>query len=317
MKIGSKAFASVVLSFFAQNSFAQGVDAQTKHWPWDKPSGCVDYKSRILKRKVRYCVQRSRADLPYRKGEPVIYFMHGMKGSAHSWWNDGYAESLNRLVQEDPNFPAATVVTFDTAVASFFSDARDREDGRHAYETWFTNELMPMIEAQYPVCRERVCRTLVGESMGGYGALKTALKYNGMFGAVAVNSPALTPFGVYESKDSWREYFRRHPIGATAGMFLLSIVRYIFPNQDLYERNDPTVLVARMDSNLFPAMYVDMGDKDDFGFYEGFQRFDGLLRDRRVPYVSQVFPGRGHSIFHETSAYSLGFVADYLTRANY
>jgi S-formylglutathione hydrolase FrmB len=141
---------------------------------------CTSYQSPMLEKKVGYCIQRSRPDLAPQAGEPVIYFMHGLWGGAGSWKGNGYGEALEVLSARE-NYPAFTVVSFDTTGTSFFSDPERVHPGRGSFESWLVQEFMPRIEANQNLCSKRECRAIAGISMGGLGALKTSLRYPDLF----------------------------------------------------------------------------------------------------------------------------------------
>ena len=60
----------------------------------------------------------------------------------------------------------------------------------HAYEQLIIQDLMGFIEKFFPVRRERAGRAIGGFGMGGYGALKLALKYPDLFGSVTAHGSA-------------------------------------------------------------------------------------------------------------------------------
>ncbi len=64
-------------------------------------------------------------------------------------------------------------------------------DLREKMETAFVNDPMPHVEKTYRTIEEREGRVMGGLSMGGYGALRFALKYPEKFQAAALLSPAI------------------------------------------------------------------------------------------------------------------------------
>ena len=54
-----------------------------------------------------------------------------------------------------------------------------------------TRELLPAVEARYPVVRDRSGRAITGLSMGGFGAMSLAIKHKGLFGAAGSTSGGL------------------------------------------------------------------------------------------------------------------------------
>ena len=280
-------------------------------WGMSQPE-CTSYQSQWLTTHVRFCLQRSRPELPI-NNEPVVYFLHGLGGNETTWAKGNYSEHLNTLASEDPNFPAMTFVSFETQVDSFFSDFQGESTGRRSYESWFINEFVPMVESKFGVCRERSCRGVAGVSMGGYGALKLALKYPDMFSVAAANSPALPPFSIFEENEKWRDYFSNTPIGVVKGMLLLKDVRNIFSTEELYEANDPIVLVRRYaNSAPLPKLYFDVGSEDNFGFEVGHQVFKEALEGNGFEYSSFIEEGGNHFIYHHRGKALLKFLRENL-----
>ena len=59
------------------------------------------------------------------------------------------------------------------------------------WEDMILKEFIPLIESTYRVNATRATRGISGISMGGYGALKIAMKYLDLFGSVSAHSAVL------------------------------------------------------------------------------------------------------------------------------
>ncbi len=280
----------------------------------DTQPRCTSYSSSWLGKTVSFCIQRSRNDLP-NLNEPVVYFLHGLGGNESSWSREYYLKALVDLVSHDSNFPAITFISFETELDSFFSDFDGVEVGPKAYESWFINDFIPFIEEKFLVCKERACRGIAGLSMGGFGALKMALKHPNMFSVGAANSPALPPFSIHESNELWKEYFSDTKVGIVKGMLLLRDIRRIFPSEKLYQANNPISLVENFSSsNIFPSLYFDVGSEDNFGFQVGYQNFKTVLDLNEYPYSSFMENGGDHFIYHHRNKDLLKFIRDWALR---
>jgi S-formylglutathione hydrolase FrmB len=234
--------------------------------------------------------------------------MHGIGGGALNWKKDSYAAAVEKLAASGTT-RQMTFVSFDTAPMSFFADRGGLEQGPRAFESWFIFEFIPMIEDKFKVCTVRACRSLLGVSMGGLGALKTALRHPDLFGAVAVNSGALPPFNVHEPWQNWRQYFNRHPVGELQGGALLFEARKIFSTWELSDQNDPSVLISQWkDLSNLPAIYLDVGGQDYFGFQEGFSRFAQAASARGAPTTLFFEPKEGHLLFHKRGIEAIRFL---------
>lgn len=275
---------------------------------------CTSYASKILGRDVRYCVDRSTPDVPRQPGEPVAYFMHGTNGSARTWTHNNYEGSLATLRHARALTPM-TFVSFDTSPYSFFSDHpvhKGSKDTSKAYETWFIEEFIPYIEKTLDVCAERACRGIMGQSMGGFGALKTAFKHPELFAAVAVNSPALSPFETRAPFLDWILYFSTKHIGPFKGLLVTTIFFRIFDNDRVFDENNPTYLARNTTIDPLPAIYFDMGGKDSYGFYDGYHLLKAAFDERKIPYSTLFEPQGHHDMWKRHASDSILFEMEHL-----
>jgi S-formylglutathione hydrolase FrmB len=272
---------------------------------------CTSYSSTILGKNVQYCIVRSNSENPPSLGEPVVYFMHGSNGNAKTWVKNNYEKSLD-LLRQAQNLKPITFVSFDTSAYSFFTDYPVRNgstDTSKAYETWFVSEFIPYIEKTWGVCDRRECRGIMGQSMGGFGAIKTALRFPDLFSVIAVNSPALSPFENYRNFSDWDKYLSSKPIGPIKGYIFAKTVSEIFPDENSFLSNDPTTLVERYSSSHgFPSLYFDMGGKDDFGFEDGYQLFKNALDQRHFDYTTIFEPNGHHDMWKRHAVDSILFL---------
>jgi len=121
---------------------------------------------------------------------PVLYFLHDGYGDGRTLARRGIAaQVLARMA--DGRLPEFLIVAPD-APGSWFSDSHD---GKRRYEEFLTGELPRAIQERYRVLPGKRARGITGISMGGYGAVKTALKHPGLYASVSSLSGALIPFG--------------------------------------------------------------------------------------------------------------------------
>jgi S-formylglutathione hydrolase FrmB len=274
---------------------------------------CTSYYSTMLAKSVKYCIDRSTPDVPYVQGEPVTYFFHGTNGSAKTWMSNNYANSLENLRESGKSLPPMTFVSFNTSPYSFFVDHPG--DPHSAYETWFMKEFIPYIENTLPVCNRKECRALMGESMGGFGALKTILRYPEMFSVVAVNSPALPAFSVRESVLKWEWFFMHHTVGPIKGLLLIEIVRRLFPNEPSWDDQDPIQLTENFPADrTYPSIYFDMGGRDGYGFNVGYEILKSALDDKKIPYTTIFEPKKGHDMWKRHAGDAIQFVFDHVAQ---
>jgi S-formylglutathione hydrolase FrmB len=279
------------------------------------PLNCTSYSSEVLGREVRYCLDRSDPSVAPAPGEPVVYFMHGTNGSAKTWTKNNYQHSLEQL-RTSQELPPTTFVSFDTSAYSFFTDHPVKpgsDDTSKAYETWFVTEFIPYIEKTLNVCSQRECRGIMGESMGGLGAIKTALKHPELFSTIAVNSPASSPFETKKPFIDWIGYFSTKRIGPFKGLLVTSIFFGVFPTEEIFQANNPVTLVDNYSSPYpFPNLYFDMGAKDNYGFYDGYALLKAALDRRKFAYTTYLEPSGHHDMWKRHAGDALLFMENHL-----
>ena len=110
---------------------------------------------------------------------PVLYLLHGLTDSAQSWL---HRTSLERYADAH-----SIAVVLPNAARSFYCDMTWGD----AYYTHISREVPDFCEGLFPISQEPARRYLAGNSMGGYGACKIALREPGRFGKVGLFSGVL------------------------------------------------------------------------------------------------------------------------------
>jgi S-formylglutathione hydrolase FrmB len=239
---------------------------------------CQAVDSQILRRAVRYCVilPRSYAEQPQRR-YPVLYHLHGLTEDEQTAIRSGLWDLVEQM-QAEGRIGEFLLVTPDGG-RSFYINSHD---GRTRYEDFFIREFLPAIEQRYRIRRERNARGLSGISMGGYGALRLALKYPHRFGSVSAHSAAL---------------LERPPALLTAAGGAAGALGDVFGtplDPAFWERNSPFTLARRARGLAGLRIYFDCGREDHYGFDAGAQRFHELLSQLGIPHEFHLYPG-GHN----------------------
>ncbi|PYG87658.1 enterochelin esterase-like enzyme [Ruminiclostridium sufflavum DSM 19573] len=172
------------------------------------PSGFDSYKSNIPHGNVTTITYHSKTTGTDRKamvytppgystGQKynVLYLLHGIGGDHTEWYNGGspnvildnlYAEKkLSPMIVIMPNGRA---MADDRAVGDIYS--ADKVAAFENFQYDLLNDLIPYVEAHYPVLTNRVNRAIGGLSMGGGQALNFGLKYMDYFAYAGGFSPA-------------------------------------------------------------------------------------------------------------------------------
>jgi S-formylglutathione hydrolase FrmB len=144
---------------------------------------------------------------------PVLVFLHDGYGNVRTLERRGVAADFAARMA-DGRLPEFLVVA-PGARGSWFSDSAD---GKRRWEEFLTGDLLREIEKRYRVVPGREGRGITGISMGGYGAVKIALKHPDLFASVSSLSGALIP--IHESdlpRYGWvarltlKRVFGKHP----------------------------------------------------------------------------------------------------------
>ena len=175
---------------------------------------------------------------------PVVYLLHGSFGSATDWLEQGDLEATVDALIAAGEVPPVVVAM--PGSNSWWLDGHNE-----AAESAFFNDLLPHIEANYPVSRERASRFIAGLSAGGYGATRFALGRPELFAAAAALSPAT--YLPLPPKDS--SAYRHPAFLDAAGQFDAALWQQNNYTQDweLYRKR-----------GIIVPFYINSGDHDEF-----------------------------------------------------
>ncbi|TET85665.1 MAG: hypothetical protein E3J37_01425, partial [Anaerolineales bacterium] len=136
---------------------------------------------------------------------PVVYLLHGYTGNARTFASNAYtglywpAESdfpdggiyglLNDLIIAGEL--KEMIVVMPDASNMYGGSWYTNSELTGNYEDYIVEDLVGYIDSNYRTIPSRDSRAIVGHSMGGYGAMKLAMKHPDVFGAVASHGGAL------------------------------------------------------------------------------------------------------------------------------
>jgi len=123
---------------------------------------------------------------------PVVWMLHGGDSDCHDF---EHRASLMRILDR---FQVMTVCP--SALNSDYADHPEFADG-YLFETFFFQELMPMIQADFPADSRPEQNFLTGYSMGAAGAWMYGLAHPGSFGMIA---PIASGLKDYRYLEPWR-----------------------------------------------------------------------------------------------------------------
>ncbi|MBZ4371286.1 S-formylglutathione hydrolase [Corallococcus sp. AS-1-6] len=182
---------------------------------------------------------------------PVLYYLAGLTCTEETFATKGGAQrvaaELGLLLVAPDTSPRGAGIPGEDADwdfgtgAGFYLDATQEPwKARYRMGTYVTRELPGIIAAHFPARMDR--EGIFGHSMGGHGALVTALRDPGRYKSVSAFAPIGAPI--------------RSPWGKKA------FGGYLGPDEAAWREYDATELLKA--GRRVPALLVDQGTKDKF-----------------------------------------------------
>ena len=226
----------------------------------------VTFRSAALNREIQYRVVAPSIVAPGQKLQ-VVYLLHGGGGGFRDWSNYSdvarYAESGLVLVMPEGN-------------SSYYTNAVDPPQDR--YEDYIVGDLIADVESKYPVAPGRSNRAIIGVSMGGFGAVKLALRHPDLFVFAGGISPAIdVPRRAFTVKRLQQSRHYNSIFGSSA-------------SQSRHD-NDPFVLVRIANPDAVPYLFLTCGTQE--GLLPSNSDFAALLEARHFRHEFHTAPG-GH-----------------------
>ena len=173
----------------------------------DVPHGKVTYafyhsNQLDLERPLLIYTPAEYADNP-EKDYPVLYLIHGMTDTHETWYKVGRMNYiLDNLIAQGQAEPMIVVMPYANAMPALMKKNPGMQmDMRNLMGTdQFTNEIVkeiiPYMEKNYRVKKERENRAIAGFSLGGRQTLGCGLSHPELFAYVCPMAPAIFPQGI-------------------------------------------------------------------------------------------------------------------------
>ncbi len=232
----------------------------------------ISHYSSILNKQISLLIY-----IPYTKEKialPVLYFLHGRNGDEKILTEVNMDTIASQMISEGRINPMIIVCpgignsrgmnSCQTTNEVLNSVNRLFHTGR--YEDYLIDELIPYIDNTYNTIKEKECRFIGGVSAGGFAALHNAFKHPDLFSKVGGHMPALDLF--YNEEDEPH-----------------------FINNETWEKCDPIRLAGNLRNNTDLKVYLDAGDQDEGGFYEGCALLHKTLDSKGIKTENHIFQG--------------------------
>lgn len=256
------------------------------------------FSSKGLGKDVAYVVELPASYASGDKKYPVVYALHGLFESSGFYERRGVSAGF-AAARERGDLPELIVVVADGSNSFYVNGPAG------AYEDMIVKDLAEHVEKTYRAVQSREGRALFGVSMGGYGALRMALKHPERFAAVVTHSAMLL-----EKLPSADDGARRGQMASFNRVFGDPI------DAALWAANDPLQLAAKVDPKTAPALYFDCGSEDRFGLYVGNKDLHEKLQARGVKHEFGLYPGdHGYEYVRSVIDKSLRFLGALLKPA--
>lgn len=128
-------------------------------------------QSNLMQRAVPYRLILPQGYYKSRKNYPVLYLLHGLFGCCDNWVD------LTNLC--DYVLDTKLIIVLPEGGNGWYTDSVTVKEDK--FESYITEELIPEIDLLYKTNPKRESRFIGGLSMGGFGALKFALKKPDLF----------------------------------------------------------------------------------------------------------------------------------------
>jgi len=222
---------------------------------------------------------------------PVVYFLHGLNNDHTSWTVERYGNLQNKVDEMIAAKKIPEIVMMHPkGDSSFYCNYAD---GTKRYEDFIDQELVAYVEATYRGRKGRENRSIGGTSMGGFGALKIAMKFPDRYAAAVGHSPIIflgkNPLDVPEEMKTARFF-----------QFFVNILRPLFGDpvrQELWDANNPLEFARRGKLGAL-RIHFDYGTADRYiqsiRLDQGVKALDRTLTEAGVAHSFKEYAGEPH-----------------------
>ena len=286
---------------------------------------------------------------------PVVYLLHGYTGNARTFASNAYT---GFYWPAESDFPEGGIYSLlnDLIIAGelkemivVMPDASNMYGGSWYanseltgnYEDYIVEDLVGYIDSNYRTIPSRDSRAIVGHSMGGYGAMKLAMKHPDVFGAVASHGGALY---LEVLKGLMPAVFEENPAGITgpapdkpmtsvcysmSAAFSPNLANspffvdlpFEYPSPEIidevwdrFTEHDVLTMLDTYGTNVssLRGIYMDAGAQDEFASNFQTDAFHQALDAAGIGHEYEIYSGTHYNRMFEKLTISLKFLSDAL-----
>ena len=255
----------------------------------------LSMKSEILNMERKFAIYLPPDYETSQRDYPVLYLLHGSGDNQTGWVQFGEVLRIaDKAILEGSSTAMIVVMPdADTGQRGYFNSI----SGDWRYEDFFFQELMPFVENEYRIRKDKRYRAVAGLSMGGGGAFVYALRHPELFSSACPLSASCGPLNM-EDMDRYKS--REGMDNATDEEL-----------EAYYKKHSVLDMVKNMPDEQKKAVrwFIDCGD-DDF-LYEGNSLVHIEMRKNNIPHEYRVRNG-GHTwtYWRESLPLVLSFISD-------
>ncbi len=255
----------------------------------------LSMNSKILKMERKFAIYLPPGYETSQRDYPVLYLLHGA-GDNHTGWVQ-FGEVLHiadkAILEGSATAMIVVMPDADTGQRGYFNSIK----GDWLYEDFFFQELMPFVEKEYRIKKEKRYRAIAGLSMGGGGSFVYALRHPELFSSACPLSAYCGPL----SMDEMNSYKLREGMNDVTDKELVAY----------YKKHSVLDMVVNMPDEQKKAVrwFIDCGD-DDF-LYEGNSLVHIAMNKNDIPHEYRVRNG-GHTwtYWRDSLPVVLSFISD-------
>lgn len=206
-------------------------------------------KSSVLNEDVYYNIFLP-ANYNEARNYPVIYYLHWFGGDHHS--SDRFMETVDSLINEK-EFPETIIIAPDGKTSWYIDDYA----GKFNYSTMFVQEFLPYVKGLYTIDKHPDKTTIMGISMGGFGALRFMMLYPDAFGIVVSFMAGIsTKEQICQDSDEDYEMFHHQLYGES--------LKPADRANDFFMNNNPLYIAQNADAEMLRGKkwYIQVCDGD-------------------------------------------------------